>query len=262
MANGRANDGQARSSGLRRWLPVGVIAVAMTVAIAMGWHRALSFENLANQHDALRAFVKNHLLLGVLIYAGIYIACVALSLPGGLVLTIAGGMLFGVWLATPVTVVAATVGATLVFLVAKSSFGAALAERAGPWLDRFRDGFEREGLSYMLFLRLVPFPFFVINIAPAVLGVPLRTFVVGTLLGIIPGTFAFTFLGATLDRVVVDAKSAYDACVAAKGVGSCRLSVELGQLPIRQILAALTLIGMIALIPPALKKWRARNAAV
>lgn len=246
----------------RRWLPVFAIAAAMVVVVAMGWHMALTFENLAIQRDALRDFVEHNKLLGVLIYMAVYIAAVALSLPGGLVLTITGGLLFGVWIATPATVVAATIGASIVFLIAKTSFGAALAERAGPWLDRFRDGFDREGLSYMLFLRLVPFPFFIINIAPALLGVPLRTFVAGTLIGIIPGTFAFTYLGDTLDRVVVDAKSAYDACVAAKGVGSCKLTIELSQLPVRQILVALTLIGVIALIPPALNKWRERNAAI
>lgn len=254
--------GSTRPSAIRRWLPVAIVALAMAAVAGMGWHRALTFENLAVQRDALRSFVDAHLLLGVLLYMAVYALSVALSLPGGLVLTITGGLLFGVGIAAPVTIVAATVGATLVFLIAKSSFGAALAERAGPWLERFRGGFEREGFSYMLFLRLVPFPFFIINIAPALLGVPLRTFVGGTLIGIIPGTFAFSYLGDTLDRVAVDAKSAYDACVAAKGAASCTLTIELSQLPIRQILVALTLIGVIALIPPVLKRWRARNAAV
>lgn len=257
--------GAVASTGetLKRWLPLAVVGGVMIAIFAMGWHRLLTFENLAIQRDALRTFVAAHTIGALAIYMAVYICAVAFSLPGGLVLTIAGGLLFGVGLAAPATVVAATIGATIIFLVARTSLGAALAERAGPWLERFRHGFEKEGLSYMLFLRLVPFPFFIINIAPALLGVPLRTFVIGTFFGIIPGTFAFSYLGDTLDRVLIDAKSAYDACVAASGTaGACQLKIELAQLPIRQILTALTLIGLVALIPPALNKWRARNAEV
>src|SRR4029079_4979108 len=117
---------------------------------------------------------------------------------------LAGGLLFGVWIAVPAAVVAATTGAIIIFMIARSSLGTALLSSAGPWLDKFRKGFEKEGLAYMLFLRLVPFPFWVINLAPALLGVPLRTFAIGTFLGIIPGTIAFAYLGDTLDRVVSD----------------------------------------------------------
>lgn len=114
----------------------------------------------------------------------------------------------------------------------------------------------------MLFLRLVPIPFFVVNLAAAVLGVPLRTFVLGTLVGIIPGTTAFSYLGHTLDLIVVDARRAHDACVAAKGAAACHLTIEVGMLPFKHILIALTLIGFVALIPPVLKKWRSRHATL
>lgn len=249
------------TSQFKRWLPLGVILAVMSLVFAMGWHKLLTFENLALQRDALRAYVSAHTVVALAMFMAAYIAVVALSLPGASVLTITGGLLFGVWLGAPAVVIAATTGATIIFLIARTSLGAALAERAGPWLDRFRAGFEKEGLSYMLFLRLVPFPFFIINLAPALLGVPLRTFVIGTFLGIIPGTVAFSYLGHTLDRIVVDAKTAYDVCIAAKGAANCTLSIELSALPFKQILLALTLIGLVALIPPFLKKWRDRNAA-
>lgn len=247
---------------LKRWLPLVGIVAATVLVVSMGWHSALTLENLVIKRNDLRAFVEANTFLALLIYVGVYVGMVTLSLPGGAVLTMTGGLLFGVWLGAPATVLAATVGATLVFLVARTSLGAALAERAGPWLERFRDGFAKEGLSYMLFLRLVPFPFFIINIAPALLGVPLRTFIFGTFIGIIPGTFAISYLGDTLDRIVVDAKAAYDACVAAKGAGACEITIELSQLPLSRILIALSLIGLVALIPPALKKWKARHAAI
>lgn len=249
------------AGGLKRWLPLVVIAAVMALVFAMGWHRQLTFENLAARRTEIDTFVKAHLVVSVLLFMAAYIGVVALSLPGGGVLTITGGLLFGVWLGAPVTVVAATIGATIIFLVAKTSLGAALAERAGPWLERFRAGFEKEGLAYMLFLRLVPFPFFVINLAPALLGVPLRTFVVGTFFGIMPATFAFSYLGDTLDRVITDAREAHAKCLATAGGADCKLSVDLSTLPIVQILVALTLIGVVALIPTLLKRWRAKNAA-
>ena len=252
----------SRGSRIKRWLPLAVMLSVMGLVFIMGWHKALTFENLALKRDVLRAYVQAHTVLALAMFMAAYIAVVALSMPGAGVVTITGGLLFGVWLGAPATVVAATIGATIIFLVAKTSLGAALQDRAGPWLDRFRAGFEKEGLAYMLFLRLVPFPFFIINLAPALLGVPLRTFVIGTFFGIIPATFAFSYLGDTLDRVVVDAKSGYDACVQAKGASSCSLSIELGMLPIKQIVIALTLIGLVALIPPIIKKRRERNAAV
>jgi uncharacterized membrane protein YdjX (TVP38/TMEM64 family) len=263
MAVPSENPVAAASSPRRwtRWLPLVAILAASLVVFGMGWHRALTFENLALRRGELRQFVDAHVVAALLLYGLVYVCVVALSLPGAALLTMAGGLLFGVWTGAPVTVVAATIGATVLFLAARSSLGAVLAERAGPWLERFRAGFESGGLSYMLFLRLVPFPFFIINIAPALLGVPLRIFALGTLIGIIPGTFALSYLGDTLDRIVVDAKAAYDACVASRGAASCTLTVELGQLPIGRILIALSLLGVVALIPPALNKWRARHAA-
>lgn len=252
----------SRGGSLKRWLPLLVIGAAMAVVLAMGWHRELTFENLALRRGELNDFVTRHLLAAVAIYIALYIAIVALSLPGAGVLSISGGMLFGVWIAAPAIIVAATAGAVIIFLVTRSSLGAALAERAGPWLERFRAGFEKEGLAYMLFLRLMPFPFFIINLVPAVLGVPLRTFFIGTVFGIMPATFAFAYLGDTLDRVVTDARATYDACVAKSGAAACKLSVDVSSLPFRQIAIALVLIGLVALIPPVLNRWRARHAAV
>ena len=259
---GPLKPGPHKPNQLKRWLPLLIMAGITGLVFAKGWHHHLTFENLALRRGELGAFVQGNLVLALLIFMALYVAAVALSLPGAGVLTITGGLLFGVWIGAPATIIAATIGATLIFLIARSSLGAALAERAGPWLDRFREGFEKEGISYMLFLRLVPFPFFIINLAPAVLGVPLRTFVIGTFFGIIPATFAFSYLGDTLDRVISEARTSHDACIAARGAANCTLSIELGRLPIKQILVALTLIGLVALIPPALKKWRARNAAV
>ena len=131
-----------------------------------------------------------------------YIAMVAFSLPGGLVATLTGGFLFGTVFGGLLTVFGATIGATAIFLAAKTALGETLREKAGPKLRKLEDGFGKNAFSYMLVLRLVPvFPFFLVNLAPAFLGVPLRTYVVATFLGIIPGTFVFASLGNGLGAV-------------------------------------------------------------
>ncbi|MBS0243823.1 MAG: TVP38/TMEM64 family protein, partial [Proteobacteria bacterium] len=147
-----------------RWLPLVVIVAAAGLAFAMGWHRYLSFKTIGVNYQTLRTFIDANLILAILAYTGIYVAVVALSLPGALVMTLAGGLLFGWKIAAPATVVAATIGGSILFLVARSSFGETLAHRAGAAVAKLRDGFQENALSYMLFLRLVPlFPFFVVN---------------------------------------------------------------------------------------------------
>ena len=125
-----------------------------------------------------------------------------------------------------------------------------LSARAGPWLAKLSDGFKKDALSYLLFLRLVPaFPFWFVNMAPAVLGVPLKTYVIGTFFGIIPATFAFASAGAGLDSVVAAAKAEYAACVAAKGAGVCKLNIHASSLVTKELMLALLLLGLVALIP-------------
>jgi uncharacterized membrane protein YdjX (TVP38/TMEM64 family) len=246
---------------LKRFGPLLVVAAALIVIVAMGWHRHITLENIAVHRDTLRDFTEQHKIAAVLVFAGVYIAVVALSLPGALILTISGGLLFGAALGAIVTVLAATAGATLVFLIAKTSVGESFTSVAGPWLEKLREGFEKEGVRYMLFLRLVPFPFVLVNLAPALIGVSLRTFVIGTFFGIIPGTVTFSFLGYTLDQIIAKAKAGYDACVAAKGAAACELSIDGSELPITQIFVALALIGILSLIPTLVRKWRNSHAA-
>ena len=127
---------------------------------------------------------------------------IALSVPGGAILTIAGGFLFGIVPGTLLVLVGATVGATIVFLIARTALGDALRAKAGPRIRRMEEGFRRDALSYLLVLRLIPiFPFWLVNIVPAFLGVPLRTYVLGTFVGIIPGGFVYASVGNGLGAV-------------------------------------------------------------
>ena len=202
----------------RRFGPLAIIVAVLLLLIAMGWHRQITLDNIATHRDWLRGFTEQHKLAALMAFAGIYVVVVALSLPGAVLLTISGGLLFGVTIGATITIFSATIGATIVFLIAKASVGETVTSRAGPWLEKLREGFEKEGIRYMLFLRLVPFPFVVVNLAPALIGVSLRTFVIGTFIGIIPGTVTFSFLGYTLDQIIAKAKASFDACVASKGL--------------------------------------------
>jgi len=245
-----------QKSLFRKWLPIGVIIAAMVLIFSMGWHRYLSLETISDNREALQAAVSDQYALTVLIFMSVYALAVALSLPGGALLTILSGFLFGPVWGGAIAVIAASIGAIAIFLAARTSLGDPLAARAGPWLERLRGGFQDNALSYLLFLRLVPaFPFWLVNLAPAFLGVALRTYVIGTVIGIIPGTYAFAFVGAGLDSIIEEQRASYEACLAS-GAAECEFSLDAGALITTELLIALAALGLVALIPVIVKKVR------
>ena len=249
-------DRRTQFAGLRRWLPIGLLVAVMGIGFSLGWHEHLSLSNLIRERQSLMAFVSDNLFLALAVYILIYAASVALSFPGASFLTIAGGFLFGWIIAGTATIFAATFGATAVFLAARSSLGAALKARAGPFISRLASGFRENAMSYLLFLRLTPvFPFWLVNIAPAIFHVPVGTYVAATLVGIIPGTFAFAFIGSGLDSVIEAQEAANPGCAAA---GNCQLDV--GAFVTPELLAAFFALGIVSLIPVALKRIRSRRS--
>lgn len=187
----------------RRLWPVGVIVLGAALVIMLDLGRFLNLDSLRLYHGALREFVATNYLLAMLSFVAIYAVVVALSLPGGVPLTLTGGYLFGAIVGTGLVVAGATLGAVTLFLAARSSLAVPLRARAGPWLGRLEAGFRQDAWSYMLILRLVPlFPFFVVNLVPAFLGVSLRCYAVTTFFGIIPGTFVYALVGSGLGDVL------------------------------------------------------------
>lgn len=257
--------GKAPASSVRRWLPLLVLAGLMAFAFAMGWHKYLSFKTIGLNYQLLQDFIARNLAGALALYVLAYVAVVALSLPGATIMTLAGGLLFGWKLGTPATVVGATLGATVIFLVAKTSLGEPLAAKAGPSLARLREGFRENAMSYLLFLRLVPaFPFVVVNLAAALLGVPLRTYVTATFFGIIPGTAAYSFAGAGLGSVIEAQNRIHQACLAkapANPDTACPYTIDTSALVTKELLIAFALLGLVALAPVAIRKWRSRHAA-
>ena len=162
-------------SAVRRWLPLAAIVALSVAAIAIGWNRKISFETLVRHNEAVHAFILGSRITAVAIYVAVYVVAIALSLPGGLILTMSGGFLFGGLLGGAAAVIGATAGACIFFTIAKSAFGEHLARRAGPLAEKLAEGFRADAFHYLLFLRLVPvFPFVLINIVPALAGVRLR----------------------------------------------------------------------------------------
>jgi uncharacterized membrane protein YdjX (TVP38/TMEM64 family) len=183
--------------------PLVVLALAIVLCFALGGPEYLTFESLRENRVWLMRAVDAHAALSALGFVALYILTVTLSVPGATILTICGGLLFGQLWGTVLAVVGATIGATALFLIAKSTLGEALRARAGPWRQRMEAGFAKGALSYLLVLRLIPlFPFFVVNLVPAFLGVPLGTYVLATFIGIIPGSFVFASVGAGLGGVL------------------------------------------------------------
>ena len=182
---------------LRVWIGLGV------ALRATGLTDHLSLATLAAHRETLGAFVAANLLLAGLAYVGIYVVAVAFSFPGAVFITLSGGFLFGAAGGTALTVVGATIGATLVFLFAQRLFGADALDRLGPKARGLGEGIRRNAASYLLVLRLVPlFPFFLVNLVPAFVGVRLGIYVVTTALGILPGTAVFSLAGAGLGEVL------------------------------------------------------------
>jgi uncharacterized membrane protein YdjX (TVP38/TMEM64 family) len=144
--------------------------------------------------------------------------------------------------------------------MARSACGESLVRRAGPLACKLAAGFRADAFSYLLFLRFVPaFPFFLVNLVPAIAGVKLRTFVAATAIGIVPATFAFAFFGSGLDSVLAAQEGPYRACLAA-GRSECPIHFDIGALVTPQLLAAFAALGALALIPVLVKRLRARHA--
>jgi uncharacterized membrane protein YdjX (TVP38/TMEM64 family) len=200
-------DQRAEGRGIPGWLRAtlvfATIVAALGIILLLDLHRYLTLEALAENRAWLLDQVANNAVVAIVSFVAIYAVVVALSVPGAAVLTIAGGFLFGTWLGALYAVIGATLGAIGIFLFVKAGLGDALKARAGSTVDRLRIGFHDNALGYLLFLRLLPvFPFFAVNLAAAILGVPLRTFAFATLVGIIPGSLVYASIGNGLGFVI------------------------------------------------------------
>jgi uncharacterized membrane protein YdjX (TVP38/TMEM64 family) len=180
-----------------------LLFIGVIIALRMsGTGELLTLENLRRNKDALLIFVRENHALSIVLYILVYVVAIAVNLPGGAVLTMAGGFLFGTLPAVLYVNLAATTGAVLAFLSARYLLGSRLQETYRDRLAAFNSEMTRNGARYLLTLRLIPvFPFFVVNFLAGLTRVPLATFSWTTSLGIIPGTAVFAYAGHQLEHV-------------------------------------------------------------
>jgi uncharacterized membrane protein YdjX (TVP38/TMEM64 family) len=234
---------------LRRLLPVAIVATGAVAGYAF-FGDLLTFEALRDNRETLIAWRDANYLGAALSFVALYVAVVAFSLPGATIMTLGGAFLFGFAAAAPMVLVAATLGASLIFLAARHGFGEALharllAQGGQGTLARMERGLRENEVSYLLLMRLVPaVPFFVANLAPAFLGVSLRTFVLTTFFGIIPGTLVYIWIGAGLGEVF-----ARDA------------TPDLSILTEPQILGPILALAALAALPILIRTWRRKEPA-
>lgn len=223
-----------------RIAPFVVLAGLVAAFFAFGLDEYVNLQTVADHQGALKSFVEENFVTSVIAYLLFYAVFVAVSVPGAAVLTVTGGFLFGTLLGGTLTVVGATVGATAIFLIARTTIGDFLRKHAGGAVNRMAEGFRKDGFNYLLVLRLVPvFPFFVVNLAPAFLGVKLTSFVAATFIGIAPATYVFSSVGAGLGSVFARGEE-----------------ISLGSVMTPQIITALVGLALLALIPVGVRRWR------
>ncbi len=227
----------------RRLAPLLGLALILVLFFAFRLDRFVSFAALRDHRATFAEFVQAHAALAALAFMALYIVAVAASLPGGAVLSVAGGFLFGTLLGTVTVVIAATLGATLLFLAARTALGDSLRRRMGALGQRLAGELTENAFSYLLVFLLVPlFPFWLVNLVPALAGVSLGTYMLSTFLGIIPASFVFVSIGSGLGAVF-DRGDTPD------------LSIIVS----RDVLVPLIGLAMLALIPVVYRHWKARR---
>jgi len=223
----------------RRLLPLALLVAAWIAFMLAGGYRYLTFSALARNRDWLCGLVQQWGILAAFVYVAVYATLVALSVPGAAILTISGGFLFGTWVGGLCAVIGATLGATAIFLAARAGLGG-LAQRAGRFVGKLEAGFRADAFNYLLVLRLVPiFPFWLVNLVPALVGVRLPTYMLATFLGIIPGTFVYASLG--------------------NGLGSLVEEPDLAIIFKPSVLLPIVGLGLLALVPVGYKHWHGKK---
>jgi len=229
---------------IKRFIPIAVLGLGLGIAVYFDVHKLLSFEVAGENYGQLKNYIDEQFILSLLLFTLVYSTVVALSIPGATVLSLLYGALLGTWVSGSLVVISATIGASLIFLAARYALQDSLKKRAGPWLNKMSDGFNENATSYMLFLRLVPaFPFFVVNLVPAFMGVKIRIYILTTFFGIMPGTFVFASIGSGIGYVLEQGRTP-----------------DLSILSSPEILLPLAALGLLSLIPIAYKKIKRRSA--
>jgi len=232
------NQTESRSSHLGKISIAIIVALAISTFFYFDLGRFLSLTALKENRDTLLAFTEANFVAAVVIFIIAYAVVTGLSLPGAVILTLAGGFLFGAVFAALFVNIGATTGATLAFLTARYLLRETVEMKFGKWLGPFQEGFAKNAFSYLLTLRLIPlFPFFVVNLVSGLTRVNVGTYVVATAIGIIPGSFVYAYAGRQLGTIN-----------------------SLKEIASPNVIGAFVLLGLLALVPVVYKRVTAKQA--
>jgi len=226
---------------IKNALPFICLVLISIITISTLSYYNIGLDDLQAHKDKIQRAATAYPALSFVMFSGLYIFSVALSLPIATLLTLLAGFLFGPWLGTLIVVISATLGATILFVIAGTSLGAAmrtkLAKNKGTAYEKIAARLRENAAGYLLFMRLVPlFPFWLVNIAPALIGVKLHIFVATTFFGIIPGSFVFVNVGKELGAIN-----------------------SLSGIISPSLLLAFALLGLFALLPSFYKAYKNRS---
>lgn len=222
---------------IKKLWPLVILGIFIGIFWLGGFYHYLNVEEVIARKDELQTLINDNPVMAALGFGILYALIVALSLPFASFLTLTAGFLFGFIWGALIVAIGATTGATAIFLIARSSAGAILREKAGKLYQKIGNEMRENAVSYLLFLRLVPlFPFFLVNIVPAFFDVKTRTYIWTTFIGILPGTMIYVNVGRSLGSVE-----------------------NPSDLVSPDLIISVALLGVAALTPILYKKWKGKN---
>jgi len=194
---------------IRRFWPLVALACVIALIFGMGLNRYLSLDTLRDHGQTLRAYAAEHYVLSLLALVAVFAVLTASVVPGVFFVTITAGYLFGPWVGGIATSIAATLGALVVYAVARSALGRSLRDKAARdagMMQRVCDAIDRDTFWYVLASRLaVVVPFHMINLAAGVMSVRLLPYTIATVIGLLPAHFIYCWIGDSLnDLLAVD----------------------------------------------------------
>lgn len=217
---------------IKKYIPLLVICVTYLILWLTGATSKINFSTFQKNYTIFESYVNTHFFGSIIVYLGVYVLFTSLALPGATAMTLVGGVLFGQWLGSFLSVISITTGATIFFLSTRMAAENSLVSKVGTWLNKIENEFKKSGILYVISLRLIPvLPFFVTNIITILMQISLYTFIIGTFLGSIPITLIYTSLGVGISEVI----------------HSTEISSELLKNP--KIVLALTGLSVLAIVP-------------
>jgi uncharacterized membrane protein YdjX (TVP38/TMEM64 family) len=237
---------RSRARRLAKYLPLLAVAAVMALFFVLGGARYISMEALQRQSGELTAFTGRHHFWSLTLYILAYVAVVAFSLPGALIMTLTGGFLFGAWEGSAAAVAGVSLGSAAMFLIARSALGDILKSRIrqGGRLARLEAAIRRNAFLCILTLRLIPaMPIWLVNIAAGFVHMSFWTYFTATVIGVVPSSVIYASIGSTFGRVFEEGRSP-----------SLHMLLE------PQVLGPLCGLMLLSLAPIAVQAWRARRA--